>query len=113
MIVTLGGATAALNAFDTSTLVANVSVGSLDVGTFSVTVSIVDASGRALKRVLVDFAISRNGALYASWHAKKTSSSGRVSVTITHPSGGCYATSVTALSAAGWDGATPQNQLCR
>jgi YbbR domain-containing protein len=45
VIVTLGGATAALNAFDTSTLVANVSVGSLDVGTFSVTVSIVVPPG--------------------------------------------------------------------
>ena len=40
VIVTLGGATAALNAFDTSTLVANVSVGSLDVGTHSVTLTI-------------------------------------------------------------------------
>ena len=45
VIVTLGGATAALNAFDTSTLVADVSVGSLDVGTYSVTVSIVVPPG--------------------------------------------------------------------
>jgi YbbR domain-containing protein len=38
--VTLGGATAALDAFDTSTLVATVSVGALDVGTHAVQVSI-------------------------------------------------------------------------
>jgi YbbR domain-containing protein len=38
--VTLGGATAALNAFDTSTLVGVVSVGSLDPGTHTVTVTI-------------------------------------------------------------------------
>jgi YbbR domain-containing protein len=36
VIVTLGGADAALNAFDTSTLVATVSVGDLDVGTYTV-----------------------------------------------------------------------------
>ena len=45
VIVTLGGATAALNAFDTSTLVANVSVGSLDVGTHTVAVSITVPPG--------------------------------------------------------------------
>ena len=45
VILTLGGATAALNAFDTSALVANVSVGNLDVGTYSVTVSIVVPPG--------------------------------------------------------------------
>jgi YbbR domain-containing protein len=38
--VTLGGATAALNAFDTSTLVASVSVVGLDVGTSTVTITV-------------------------------------------------------------------------
>lgn len=38
--VTLGGVTAALNAFDTSSLVATVSVGTLDVGTSTVTIAI-------------------------------------------------------------------------
>ena len=38
--VTLGGATAALNAFDTSTLVASISVGTLDVGTSTVTITV-------------------------------------------------------------------------
>jgi len=45
IVVTLGGATAALNAFDTSTLVATVSVGSLDVGTHSVSVTITVPPG--------------------------------------------------------------------
>lgn len=40
VIVTLGGADAALNAFDTSTLVAKVSVGDLDIGTHSVKLTI-------------------------------------------------------------------------
>jgi YbbR domain-containing protein len=40
IIVTLGGATAALNAFDTSTLVGTVSVAGLDVGTYSLLVSV-------------------------------------------------------------------------
>lgn len=38
--VTIGGATAALDAFDTSTLVATVSVGALDAGTYTVQVAI-------------------------------------------------------------------------
>jgi YbbR domain-containing protein len=45
VIVTLGGATAALNALDTSTLVATVSVADLGVGTFTVTVSITVPAG--------------------------------------------------------------------
>jgi YbbR domain-containing protein len=45
VIVTLSGATAALNAFDTSTLVGAVSVGSLDVGTHSVNVTVVVPAG--------------------------------------------------------------------
>jgi YbbR domain-containing protein len=40
VVVTLGGATAALNALDTSTLVANVSVGDLGVGTHTVQVTV-------------------------------------------------------------------------
>jgi YbbR domain-containing protein len=45
VIVTLGGATAALNALDTSTLVGSVSVGSLDIGTHTVNVSITVPAG--------------------------------------------------------------------
>ncbi len=45
VIVTLGGATAALNAFDTSTLVGHVAVGTLDVGPHSVTISVIVPSG--------------------------------------------------------------------
>jgi YbbR domain-containing protein len=45
VIVTLGGATAALNAFDTSTLVASASVVSLDVGTHTVTLTITVPPG--------------------------------------------------------------------
>ncbi|MFI5259986.1 MAG: YbbR-like domain-containing protein [Candidatus Limnocylindrales bacterium] len=43
--VTIGGATAALNALDTSTLVASVPVGSLGLGTHTVTVSITTPAG--------------------------------------------------------------------
>lgn len=45
VIATLGGATAALNALDTSTLVGSVSVGSLDIGSHTVTVSITLPAG--------------------------------------------------------------------
>jgi YbbR domain-containing protein len=45
VIVTLGGATAALNAFDTSTLVGHISVGTLDLGTHTVIVSVIVPSG--------------------------------------------------------------------
>jgi len=45
VIVTLGGATAALNAFDTSTLTATASVGTLDVGTYIVNLSITVPPG--------------------------------------------------------------------
>jgi YbbR domain-containing protein len=40
VIVTLGGATASLNAFDTSTLVGTVSVGDLDVGAHTIKISV-------------------------------------------------------------------------
>ncbi len=40
VIVTLGGATASLNAFDTSTLVGSVSVGDLDVGAHTIKISV-------------------------------------------------------------------------
>ena len=43
--VTLGGATAALNALDTSTLVANASVADLGVGTFTVQVTVTVPAG--------------------------------------------------------------------
>jgi YbbR domain-containing protein len=43
--VTLGGAAAALNAFDTSTLVATASVGTLDNGTYTLTISITVPPG--------------------------------------------------------------------
>jgi YbbR domain-containing protein len=45
VIVTLGGATAALNAFDTSTLVTTVQVGGLDVGAHSLTVTVTVPPG--------------------------------------------------------------------
>ena len=45
VIVTLGGATAALNAFDTSTLTASASVGNLDAGTYKVNLSITVPPG--------------------------------------------------------------------
>jgi YbbR domain-containing protein len=45
VIVTLGGPTAALNAFDTSTLVATVAVGNLDVGVHTVQVNVNVPSG--------------------------------------------------------------------
>ena len=45
VIVTLSGATAALNAFDTSTLVGTVSVSSLDVGTHAVNITVVVPAG--------------------------------------------------------------------
>jgi YbbR domain-containing protein len=45
VIVTLSGATAALNAFDTSTLVGTVSVSSLDVGTHTVNITVVVPAG--------------------------------------------------------------------
>jgi YbbR domain-containing protein len=43
--LTLGGATAALNAFDTSTLVGIISVGNLDPGTHTVKVTITVPPG--------------------------------------------------------------------
>ena len=45
VIVTLSGATAALNAFDTSTLVGTVSVGDLDVGAHTVNIAVVVPAG--------------------------------------------------------------------
>jgi YbbR domain-containing protein len=45
VIVTLSGAAAALNAFDSSTLVGTVSVGTLDVGTHTVNITVVVPAG--------------------------------------------------------------------
>jgi len=48
VIVTLGGAAASLNAFDTSTLVGAVSVGDLDSGTYNLKISVVLPAGISL-----------------------------------------------------------------
>ena len=45
VLVTLGGASAALNAFDTSTLVGVVSVGTLAPGTFTVSIKVTVPPG--------------------------------------------------------------------
>ncbi|MGA3057363.1 MAG: CdaR family protein [Candidatus Limnocylindrales bacterium] len=51
VIVTLGGATAALNAFDTSTLVGHVSVGAFDVGTYAITVTVSVPPGIKVEQI--------------------------------------------------------------
>jgi YbbR domain-containing protein len=51
VIVTLGGATAALNAFNTSSLVGNVTVTNLDVGTYTLLISVTVPPGITVQSI--------------------------------------------------------------
>ena len=73
------------------------------------------ADGTPVPNATVSFAVSRNGYTWASGTAV-TGWSGTATVTSsTQASSGCYATTVTSVTASGlaWDGVTPANSYCR
>jgi hypothetical protein len=76
-----------------------------------VTLSLVDAAGQPIGGASVGAAISRSGVQVAS-RSGTTTAGGTVTFTIWNPSRGCYSTTVTSVSAPGWDGVTPPNGLC-
>ena len=77
-----------------------------------VTASLVDGAGNPLAGASVGLRIARNGATYAN-RAVTTGAAGTGSTTLYQIPGGCYATTVTSVSAPAWDGATPSNRYCR
>jgi hypothetical protein len=76
-----------------------------------VTLSLVDAAGLPIAGTSVGGAIFRSGAQFAS-RSGTTNAEGKVTFTIWNPARGCYSTTVTSVSAPGWDGVTPPNGFC-
>jgi hypothetical protein len=76
-----------------------------------VTLSLVDAAGLPIAGASVGGTIFRSGAQYAS-RTGSTNADGKFTFTIWNPARGCYSTTVTGVSAPGWDGVTPPNGMC-
>lgn len=123
--VTDGGTTTvnfALSA--TTTSPDTVTVKSIDYTTFGgpsndkhldVTVSVVDASGQPVGGASVSIRLD-NTTTGQSWSGTGTTdSTGLVTFSLKSAPGGCYTTTVTALTASGltWDGTTPANGFCK
>jgi hypothetical protein len=83
-------------------------------GTTLITLSAVRAdTSAALAGATVSITLYRNGTAYSSARGT-TGTGGKLTFSASLPRG-CWQTRVTALTATGftWDGATPQNQLCK
>jgi hypothetical protein len=78
---------------------------------FRMTLRLVDGAGRAIPGATVGYRITRNGGTYLTRTAT-TAGDGTVSLSTSVP-GGCYSTTVTSVSVAGWDGRTPANSFCK
>ncbi len=80
----------------------------------SITVALVDALGNLAAGASVSIDLSRDGSFVASG-TNTTETDGTVTFTLKNAAPGCYATIVTAVTAAGltWDGATPDNDSCK
>jgi subtilisin len=78
-----------------------------------IAVSVVNASNQPVSNASVSIQLQNGG---QSWTGTaSTNSSGVASFSLNNAPGGCYTTTVTALSANGatWDGATPANEFCK
>ena len=80
-------------------------------GGFRMTLLIVDAAGSSVSGATVGYRIRRNGVAYLTGSGT-TAADGTVSRSLSVP-GGCYTATVTSVSIAGWDGATPPNSFCK
>jgi hypothetical protein len=78
-----------------------------------VNVRAVDAAGQSVSRAVVSVLVRRNGRRYFSARAV-TGAGGRTFHRVPASRGGCFTTTITRISAAGftWDGRTPRNRFC-
>ena len=104
------------DASGTAAIVVPARVASVGYGTYYkdllITPALTDAAGRPLAGVTVSLSVTRNGVAYAA-RTGTTGADGRVTVRVTNTPAGCYATTVTGMSAQGWDGTTPTNRFCK
>lgn len=80
----------------------------------NVTVAVVDDSGNPVSGASVSITLNHNSG--TSWNgAGTTGSNGFVTFTLKNAPSGCYATTVTNVTASGltWDGTTPANNFCK
>ena len=79
-----------------------------------ITVRVVNGSGSPVAGASVSIAVTRNGSPYTTGTGT-SGSTGNVTFNAFFPPSGCYATTVTKLTATGltWDGVSPANSVCR
>lgn len=82
--------------------------------TVLVTVSAVDAAGRPVSLAVVSVLVRRDGRGYFSARAA-TGAAGRTVYRVPAQRSGCFSTTITSVSAAGfaWNGRTPRNRFCK
>jgi hypothetical protein len=83
-------------------------------GKLTITATVLNAYGQPVSGASVGLRITRSGSLFTSgtW---RTNASGKIALTTSSSAPrGCYATTVTSITAAGyaWDGVTPSNGIC-
>ena len=83
-------------------------------GLLQLSVLVANSSGSPVSGATVTITLYRNGVGYSTGSGK-TTSTGRATFALLFAPAGCYTTTVTAVTAAGysWDGVTPANQFCK
>src|SRR5262249_47169614 len=82
-------------------------------GILQTTIALTNGSGQPVSGASVSILIYRNGTPYATG-SSTTASTGKVLFSSLFTPAGCYSTTVTKVTAAGytWDGVTPANHFC-
>jgi hypothetical protein len=112
---TSGGisASASVNVTAARSRVSSIVYGASGSSTLITLTAVRSDTGAALPGAAVSVTLYRNGVAYSSGRGT-TGTGGKLTLSASLPKG-CWQTRVTALTATGstWDGATPQNQVCK
>jgi hypothetical protein len=87
-------------------------VGAIAYSATLVSATLVNAAGAAIPNAQIALSVYRNGVLYAQRTAT-TGPGGMARASVSTNPAGCYTTTVTNVSALGWDGKTPANKYCK
>jgi hypothetical protein len=79
-----------------------------------VSATAIDAAGKPVSRAIVSVLVRRDGSRYFSGRAA-TGAAGRTVYRVPARRSGCFTTTITRVSAAGfaWHGRTPRNRFCK
>lgn len=94
------------------TVPTNARVSAIAYSATLVSATLVDAAGARVANAQVSLDVYRNGVLYAQRTAT-TATDGIARASVSTNPAGCYSTTVTNVSALGWDGRTPSNRYCK